>query len=87
MLQVNRNPRGSRELENWSYQLKVVCSVPMLTGMALQKIDRRTLSDAVFDQLSREIVDGRMPAGELLPPERELVEVLGVNRGAVRNHL
>ncbi len=55
--------------------------------MALQKIDRRTLSDEVFDQLSREIVDGRMEAGVLLPSERELVEVLGVNRGAVREAL
>ncbi len=55
--------------------------------MPLQKIDRRTLSDAVFDQLSREIVDGRMAPGVLLPPERELVEVLGVNRGAVREAL
>lgn len=55
--------------------------------MGLSKIDRRTLSDAVFDQLSREIVDGRMEPGALLPSERELVEVLGVNRGAVREAL
>ena len=56
-------------------------------GMGLSKIDRRTLSDAVFDQLSREIVDGRMEPGALLPSERELVQVLGVNRGAVREAL
>lgn len=55
--------------------------------MGLQKIDRRTLSDRVFTQLSREIVHGGMEAGVLLPPERELVEVLGVNRGAVREAL
>jgi len=55
--------------------------------MGLSKIDRRTLSDAVFDQLSREIVDGRMEPGALLPSERELVQVLGVNRGAVREAL
>ncbi len=55
--------------------------------MPLQKIDRRTLSDEVFDQLSREIVDGRMEPGVLLPSERELVQVLGVNRGAVREAL
>jgi len=59
----------------------------MLIRMGLSKIDRRTLSDAVFDQLSREIVDGRMEPGALLPSERELVDVLGVNRGAVREAL
>ncbi|MGH1347077.1 MAG: FadR/GntR family transcriptional regulator [Nannocystales bacterium] len=55
--------------------------------MGLQKIDRRTISDQVFEQLSREIVDGRMEPGVLLPSERELVQVLGVNRGAVREAL
>ncbi len=59
----------------------------MLGGMGLQKIDRRTISDQVFEQLSREIVDGRMEPGVLLPSERELVQVLGVNRGAVREAL
>jgi DNA-binding FadR family transcriptional regulator len=42
---------------------------------------------AVFDQLSGEIVSGRIPAGEALPPERELTERLGVNRQAVREAL
>ncbi len=55
--------------------------------VGLKKIDRKTLSDEVFDQLTREIVQGRMEPGVLLPPERELVEVLGVNRGAVREAL
>ncbi len=58
-----------------------------MSGMGLQKIDRRTISDQVFEQLSREIVDGRMEPGVLLPSERELVQVLGVNRGAVREAL
>jgi DNA-binding FadR family transcriptional regulator len=55
--------------------------------MALTRIARRTLSDAVYDQLSDEIVQGRMPPGAALPPERTLVETLGVNRGAVREAL
>ena len=55
--------------------------------MRFQKIDRRTISDQVFEQLSREIVDGHMEPGVLLPSERELVQVLGVNRGAVREAL
>jgi GntR family transcriptional regulator, transcriptional repressor for pyruvate dehydrogenase complex len=53
----------------------------------LQKIARRTLSDEVFDQLSAEIVQGRMQPGIALPPERELVGMLGVNRGAIREAL
>lgn len=55
--------------------------------MALQRIAKRTLSDEVFEQLSREIVHGRMAPGVSLPPERELCETLGVNRGALREAL
>src|SRR5262245_28659758 len=55
--------------------------------MALQRIAKRTLSDEVFEQLSREIVRGRMAPGVALPAERELCETLGVNRGALREAL
>ena len=55
--------------------------------MPLQKIARNSVSDAVFEQLSREILEGRMPPGETLPAERALCAVLGVNRGAVREAL
>jgi GntR family transcriptional repressor for pyruvate dehydrogenase complex len=55
--------------------------------VALQRIAKRTLSDEVFEQLSREIVHGRMAPGITLPPERELCETLGVNRGALREAL
>lgn len=55
--------------------------------MELQKISRRTLSDEVFEQLSAEIVEGRVAPGMALPAERELVAQLGVNRGAVREAL
>ena len=71
----------------WYDQLKVSEVEPMVSGMPLQKIERRTISDQVFEQLSREIVDGRMEPGAVLPSERELVSVLGVNRGAVREAL
>ena len=53
----------------------------------LQRIARKTLSDEVFEQLSAEIMEGRMQPGVALPPERELVEMLGVNRGAIREAL
>lgn len=55
--------------------------------MALQRIAKRTLSDEVFEQLLREIVQGRMAPGKALPAERELCETLGVNRGALREAL
>ena len=55
--------------------------------MGLQKIERNSVSDAVYDQLSREILEGRMSAGQTLPAERALCQMLGVNRGAVREAL
>lgn len=55
--------------------------------MSLQKVPRRTLSDEVFEQLSTEIVNGRIRPGSSLPPERALVEQLGVNRQAIREAL
>ena len=55
--------------------------------MKLERIARRTLADEVFEQLSSQIVQGRMKPGIALPPERELVAMLGVNRGAIREAL
>lgn len=48
---------------------------------------RRSLSDAVFEQLCEQIFDGALAPGQALPPERELCQALGVNRGAVREAL
>lgn len=53
----------------------------------LKPVRRRSLSDAVFDQLREQIVSGAMQAGAPLPAERALCETLGVNRGAVREAL
>lgn len=53
----------------------------------LKPIRRQSLSDAVFDQLREQIVSGAIQAGAPLPAERALCEVLGVNRGAVREAL
>lgn len=55
--------------------------------MALQPVTRRSVPDAVFDQVFSEVVDGRFAAGETLPSERRLAEVLGVSRPAVREAL
>lgn len=55
--------------------------------MALQRVERRSLSDEVFDQLLAQVVDGEVEAGGPLPSERRLAEVLGVSRPAVREAL
>jgi DNA-binding FadR family transcriptional regulator len=55
--------------------------------MPLQPVQRTSVASAVFDQLSDEIMSGRLVPGEALPPERELTERLGVNRQAVREAL
>jgi len=55
--------------------------------MRLEPVQRRSLPDAVFEQLTSEIVAGGVPAGDALPPERALTEQLGVNRQAVREAL
>jgi GntR family transcriptional regulator, transcriptional repressor for pyruvate dehydrogenase complex len=55
--------------------------------MALQPVTRRSVPDEVFDQVLGEVVDGEIGAGESLPSERRLAEVLGVSRPAVREAL
>jgi DNA-binding FadR family transcriptional regulator len=55
--------------------------------VALRPVKRRSVSDEVFEQLSGEIVAGRLGAGESLPAERTLTELLQVNRQAVREAL
>ena len=47
----------------------------------------KTKTEAVADQLRDQILTGRYKAGDRLPSERELVERLGVHRGAVREGL
>lgn len=53
----------------------------------LTPVRRRSLSDAVFEQLRDQIVSGQLGPGTALPPERTLSEMLGVNRGALREAL
>ena len=55
--------------------------------MPLTPVTRRSVPDEVFDQVLAEVVDGGLEAGEALPSERRLAEVLGVSRPAVREAL
>jgi GntR family transcriptional regulator, transcriptional repressor for pyruvate dehydrogenase complex len=50
-------------------------------------VEKKSLADAVFEQLREQIVSGRMEPGDALPAERALSDMLGVNRGAVREAL
>jgi len=52
--------------------------------MPLEAIARSSVAGAVYDQLSAEILGGHFESGSSLPSERALAELLGVNRGAVR---
>jgi GntR family transcriptional regulator, transcriptional repressor for pyruvate dehydrogenase complex len=52
--------------------------------VTLQTIDRQSLPDRVFEQLTAEIVSGGYPVGSAIPSERELSGQLGVNRHVVR---
>lgn len=55
--------------------------------MNLKPVEKKSLSDAVYEQLRDEIVTGAMEPGTALPSERALCDMLGVNRGAVREAL
>jgi GntR family transcriptional repressor for pyruvate dehydrogenase complex len=52
-----------------------------------EPVARRSVTDAVFDQLRELILGGDVGAGDKLPAERELATRLGVNRNAVREAL
>jgi len=52
--------------------------------MALRAIEKRSLPDEVFGQLTTEIVSGCYPPGASIPSERELSETLAVNRHVIR---
>lgn len=49
-----------------------------------QEVNKRSISDEVYDQLCSRIVSQELKAGEELPSERLLSEMLGVSRNAVR---
>lgn len=50
----------------------------------MQRIQSRKLSDVITEQLESMIVDGRLLAGQKLPPERELAQKFDVSRPSLR---
>lgn len=55
--------------------------------MALQPVIRRSVPEAVFDQIATDVLSGEMQPGAVLPSERRLAAVFGVSRPAVREAL
>lgn len=55
--------------------------------MALTPVVRRSVPHQVFEQVLADVVTGELKAGDELPSERRLAEVLGVSRPAVREAL
>ena len=55
--------------------------------MSRYRIERKTLSEQVAEQLEAEILEGRLNENDQLPSERELMEQFGVGRPAVREAL
>ena len=53
----------------------------------IQPVQRRSVTDDVFEQLAAEVVAGVLSPGAPLPSERRLAELLGVSRPAVREAL
>jgi DNA-binding FadR family transcriptional regulator len=78
---------------NWSYQLTSRRNAPILTDespkedLMFKPVKKKSLADAVFEQLRDQIVRGELEPGSSLPAERLLSEKLEVNRGAVREAL
>jgi len=52
--------------------------------MSPPRADRRSLVDRVASQLQALVIENALQTGDLLPPERELGELLGVSRTVVR---
>ncbi|MBY5943071.1 transcriptional regulator NanR [Halomonas sp. DP5N14-9] len=55
--------------------------------MSKYRVERKTLSEQVAEQLEAEILEGRLGENDQLPSERELMEQFGVGRPAVREAL
>jgi len=55
--------------------------------MGSDTIRRQKLYEAVEARLVEDILDGRLKVGDVLPPERELMQRFGVGRPAVREAL
>lgn len=52
-----------------------------------KRIRQKPIFQEIITQIEEMIVSGNLKAGDLLPPERQLAEIMGVNRHTVREAL
>lgn len=57
------------------------------TIMEIQKITKSSISDQVYDQLKKHIIEGIWAQGEKLPSENDLAKSFGVSRITIRQAL
>jgi len=55
--------------------------------MSIEKINRKSISELVFEQIKDGIINGHWKPGQKLPSENKLVEKFGVSRTSVRSAL
>ncbi|MBU8906467.1 FadR/GntR family transcriptional regulator [Desertibacillus haloalkaliphilus] len=55
--------------------------------LEMKSLDRKTLSKQVIDQIIDLLLSGQLKPGDKLPPEMELLEILGVSRPVLREAL
>jgi len=57
---------------------------PLDEGGDVRRPSRQSVSDAIYEHLKGQILNGELRPGESLPGERKLSEMLSTNRGGVR---
>jgi adenylyltransferase/sulfurtransferase len=55
--------------------------------MKIQKISHKTLAETAAAKVAASLLDGSLPQGSQLPPERELMNQLGISRATLREAL
>ena len=55
--------------------------------MKIQKINHKTLAETAAGKLAASLLDGSLAQGGQLPPERELMNMLGISRATLREAL
>jgi molybdopterin/thiamine biosynthesis adenylyltransferase/DNA-binding transcriptional regulator YhcF (GntR family) len=55
--------------------------------MKIQKISHKTLAETAAGKLAASLLDGSLAQGSQLPPERELMSMLGISRATLREAL
>src|SRR5512138_4035473 len=55
--------------------------------MKIEKISHKTLAETAAGKLAASLLDGSLAQGAQLPPERELMNQLGISRATLREAL